>query len=177
MNSNSVLGIAATVVLALAACNYTDGECFPRDQLYETSGAGGGVIVPTGVGGYGHVPFEPQNAPPEPDGPVCNIVSGGPCDDKCQGEYDAASLECGKIEDAAQRRACQDTAHANYRACQDKCEQEANKSCFKKYVDCQNGFGPWWCRSESAGSSYCRNCRLQCDRGDPPSGECRECGF
>ncbi|MRG96887.1 hypothetical protein [Polyangium spumosum] len=62
------LAIAAVLGSCFMACNYTDGECFPREELYETAGVGGGPIVPTGVGvgGYGQVPFEPQNEPPEP---------------------------------------------------------------------------------------------------------------
>jgi len=43
----------------LIACNYDVGECWlPGD---ETSGAGGGVIYPTGGGGFGNVPWRPQS--------------------------------------------------------------------------------------------------------------------
>lgn len=50
------------LVLAFAACNYDAGECYVRGE--EGEGAGGGVIVSsTGVGAYGSVPLEPQNAP------------------------------------------------------------------------------------------------------------------
>lgn len=168
-------------MLGYTACNYTpEGECYPRDQYVEGGGEGAGPIIPTGVGtgDFGsEPPREPQSEPPDPDGPVCNRISGGPCDDKCQAQYDDASIACAKIEDDAQRRACQDKAFESYWACKQGCEQEASKSCYKKYVDCQNGFGPWWCRSTSGGSSMCQKCRWQCDRGDPPSGECRECGF
>jgi hypothetical protein len=81
------------------------------------------VLVPTGVGGYGDVPKEPQSAPPDPDEAMCNRISGGPCDDKCQAGYDDASSACSTIEDAAQRRACQDKAHEIYWACKQNCEQ------------------------------------------------------
>lgn len=80
MNANNKIGIAATgMVFLFAACNYTDGECFPVEQLYETSGAGGGVIIPTGVGGYGDVPREPQDAPQDPAPPECNQMAEARC--------------------------------------------------------------------------------------------------
>jgi hypothetical protein len=70
------------LVLGLAACNYDVGECYPRREGSGNAGAGGGVVLPGpgGVGGFGNVPLEPQNAqepvdcsdtaesPPENDG-------------------------------------------------------------------------------------------------------------
>ncbi len=76
-----VLGVVFALGSCFTACNYTDGECFPRYELYDaTAGAGAGPMVPTGVGagGYGSVPFEPQSVDPDQE-PVCNIISGGPC--------------------------------------------------------------------------------------------------
>jgi hypothetical protein len=179
MNSNGVLGVAAVVLGSFAACNYTDGECFPREELYETSGAGGGVIVPTGVGGFGAVPYETQDATDTPP-PECNIVSGGPCDEKCQAQYDAASITCGKIEDPAQRRACQDKAHAEYKACEETCEQQANKTCLEKWEDCTNAVkGPYWCRLTvpNTSSTYCQQCWHSCNARNAPSANCVKCGF
>ena len=179
MNANNKIGIAATgMVFLFAACNYTDGECFPVEQLYETSGAGGGVIIPTGVGGYGDVPKQPQSAPPEPDGPICNIVSGGPCDEKCQEEYNTASIACAKIEDAASRRACQDQAHVVYKACEDACDVEASRSCKAKYQDCLD-FAPFHpCMHDNGvGQTLCQLCRDQCFRREDPTPTCRECRF
>ena len=172
------LGIAAVLGSCFMACNYTDGECFPREELYETAGVGGGPIVPTGVGvgGYGSVPFEPQNVDPDQE-PVCNIISGGPCDDKCQAQYDADSIACSDIKDDAQRRACQDTAHQKYKDCQDTCEQEASSRatiCKKKFVNCQQ-YAPFRCTV--GGPSMCAQCHDRCRSGDPPSPECRECLF
>lgn len=76
------LGIAAVLGSCFMACNYTDGECFPREELYETAGVGGGVIVPTGVGGYGNVPFEPQDASGDgsQQGLACNAAEDAPDD-------------------------------------------------------------------------------------------------
>lgn len=39
-------------------CNYDVGECWLPGE--ETSGAGGGIINPTGAGGFGSVPLRPQ---------------------------------------------------------------------------------------------------------------------
>ena len=44
----------------VAACNYDTGECYLRDEGGQ--GAGGGIITPAGVGGFGEVPPEPQDA-------------------------------------------------------------------------------------------------------------------
>ncbi|MDC3954572.1 hypothetical protein [Polyangium jinanense] len=174
------LGIAAVLGSCFMACNYTDGECFPREELYETVGAGGGPIVPTGVGagGYGQVPFKPQSVDPDQE-PVCNIISGGPCDDKCQAQYDADSIECAKIADDAQRRACQDTAHAKYKACQDNCEHGAIITCHDKYMWCieHAPFHPCMHTIPKTSDTVCRFCQKECERGAYPSSDCRACGF
>lgn len=180
VRAEGLLGATAFVLLGLVACNYTDGECFPRDQLYETAGVGAsGPILPPGTGGYGEVPKGPQNAPPPPDGPICNRISGGPCDDDCQARYDQASIECGKIVDAAQRQACQDKAHADYSACEVKCEQEPSVSCNRKYDKCQLGKAPAWCRAKVDGTSSttCQLCYWRCTSGDPPTETCAACGY
>lgn len=174
--ARAIVGVASMATMGFMACNYTDGECFPREELYEPGGVGGGVIVSSGAGGYGSVPLEPQGVPPEPDEPVCNIISGGPCDDECQAQYDTDSSACARIEDAAKRRTCQDEAHVNYRDCQEKCEMEgANRVCIRKYVMCQR-YAPYWCRS-GAGYTVCAQCHDRCRSGDPPSTECVQCGF
>jgi len=59
----TALAIIPIFILCFAACNYTDGECYLRDQGDESAGVGGSIIIPTGVGGYGDVPREPQDAP------------------------------------------------------------------------------------------------------------------
>lgn len=58
------LGVIASVVIS--ACNYTVGECYPRGEgaSYSTEGvgSGGGIIIPTGVGGFGEAPpKQPQS--------------------------------------------------------------------------------------------------------------------
>lgn len=50
--------LAVLVCGLVAACNYDTGECYLREE--EGAGAGG-HIVPTGAGGFGDVPPEPQD--------------------------------------------------------------------------------------------------------------------
>lgn len=65
-------GLAVAAMLDIAACNYTEGECYPREDIEGTGsdGAGGGPILP-GWGGYGDAPPEPQDAT-EPPPLNCN---------------------------------------------------------------------------------------------------------
>lgn len=64
----SLLLTTAISLTGIAACNYTVGECYPRDEVpgsaTEGVGAGGGILVPGGFGGaYGDSPgIEPQSA-------------------------------------------------------------------------------------------------------------------
>lgn len=61
----AVLVVAA--FLGFAACNYTEGQCYRREDIEGsgTDGVGGGPIVP-GWGGFGDAPPEPQDATDPP---------------------------------------------------------------------------------------------------------------
>lgn len=59
--------VAAIILMGITACNYTVGECWPRGEGggtgSESVAAGGGIIIPTGVGGFGDAPpKQPQDA-------------------------------------------------------------------------------------------------------------------
>jgi hypothetical protein len=128
----------AITVGGFAACNYTEGECWYYGEGSENAaaGPGGGVSIPTGpagVGGYGEGPPQP---PPGAPPPVCNIVSLGPCHDKCDAEDEARAIECAKIKDEAQRSACIYSSYEKLKSCQGDCERN---------------------------SSDCRKCKLECD--------------
>lgn len=108
MRAMETLGVAVGMVSMFAACNYTEGECFPRDQLYETVGAGGGVIVPGGVGGYGDVPKEPQDS--SGDAPrqtlECNATEGDASSDpekwmqsQLEDETPLGGVQCVGVDD------------------------------------------------------------------------------
>lgn len=133
------LWMGAIAVSIVAACNQTVGECWPRAE--EDFGAGGGVIVTGGTGAFGNAPSpQPQGIKyPEAE---CNIAGQGPCFEKCLADYDAAALECAKIANDLQRRACQDGAHTAYKNCSQTCQQTADckeackEQCDKANVKC-----------------------------------------
>ena len=54
------VSISVLAACSFVACNYDTGECYLRDEV--ANGAGGGIITQPGVGGFGDVPPEPQNA-------------------------------------------------------------------------------------------------------------------
>ncbi|XYH95158.1 hypothetical protein ACMHYB_46340 [Sorangium sp. So ce1128] len=129
----------AVLCFGLAGCNFDAGDCYLRGE--GDSGAGGIVLTATGVGGYGFgptgsggfgpvPPLEPQDVDPAP--PVCNIAAQSPCNEKCEADYESASVACGKFESEAQRRACGESAYADYRSCREYCERTSNKSCNEK---------------------------------------------
>ncbi|MEZ4295592.1 MAG: hypothetical protein R3B70_11500 [Polyangiaceae bacterium] len=72
--TTAVLWVGILSVLGFTACNYTDGLCYLQEDLDGYEGAGGGVIVPGGEGGFGDVPPTPQAA--DPEGFECNEVGG-----------------------------------------------------------------------------------------------------
>lgn len=68
------LFVGAVCCSLVAACNKTDGNCWPPGQggAGPGSGAGGGIITP-GQGGFGDVPPKPQGAPGDGADP-CNVA-------------------------------------------------------------------------------------------------------
>jgi len=76
--TNQKLAAVFVWVACFAACNYTDGECYRRDPGTENGGVGGGVITTTGVGAYGDVPREPQDATDPAGVPACNADEEAP---------------------------------------------------------------------------------------------------
>ncbi|MEO7327974.1 MAG: hypothetical protein ABI193_05315, partial [Minicystis sp.] len=95
------LWLLALVVPGFSACNYTVGECYPREQGNGSAGAEGPVIVQSGAGGFGDAP--PKQ--PQDDGripaPDCNIVPGSPCEEKCLADYENVAAGCGRIPEAS----------------------------------------------------------------------------
>ncbi len=66
--------VVVSLGLVLPACNYDAGECYLREEGGQ--GAGGTIITPGGVGGFGDVPPEPQDAA---DPPECNAAAEVRC--------------------------------------------------------------------------------------------------
>jgi hypothetical protein len=125
MKTNSMKSLvwAGAITAAIfPACNYTVGECYPREQG-DGSGDTGVVIVSSGAGGFGDAPpKQPQDVTNPP--PDCNIVPGSPCNEKCQASYNENAAVCGNIENEGQRRTCQDNAYATYKSCRGNCDMQ-----------------------------------------------------
>ena len=128
---------------------------------------------PSGVGSYGEGPPPPDSSRPPPE---CNIVSDGPCYDKCEAEDEARAIECAKIQDEAQRKACVESSYEKYKSCREACEQNSNSTCLAKWEWCTD-YAPWSCAKPIKKLTKCRECYRQCESGNPTSPDCRECGF
>jgi hypothetical protein len=177
--------IAAITLGGFAACNETVGECWYYGEGTENAGVGpgGGVLIPTGpagVGGYGEgPPKEPLDAT-RPPPPECNIVSLSPCHDKCDTEDQARAIECAKIQDEAQRRACIDGSIDKFKSCNKECENTPKDTCQEKWERCTH-YAPYLtCASPGSGSggkTRCRLCWEECEAGKPVSPICKKCLF
>jgi hypothetical protein len=161
----------------LGCSEVVPGSCYPNPA----GGAGGADSVTVGVG-VGATTSGDFISPP-PGGPLdyggepnpC-IEPQGPCNEKCLADYEAAAGECGKIQDDAQRRTCQDSAHASYQSCRGSCSQQLNADCDEKYQYCLN-YAPTSCLAREGGKTLCQRCLERCRAGDSPSDRCRKCGF
>lgn len=112
------------------ACNTV-----PADECWvnTSGGLGGAEQIPIGAGvgsSSGDFPAsEPQAASGEPYNPC--IEQRSPCEQKCEDSQSAAGLECGKIEDVAQRVACQQSAYEAYKICRDLCQRSTGGDCLE----------------------------------------------
>jgi hypothetical protein len=172
----SYLWIAAVVILpSFAACNRTVGECWPRGQGDDSGGVGSGpVIASGGTGDNGDTPPNPNDFTiPEAD---CNIAEQSPCTEKCLASYETAASTCGKVQDDAQRKTCQDGAYAGYKTCRESCKK-ASKTCTDMYVACEDK-GPPCTDFIEKKKSLCEFCRSDCQASRPYKfNDCYKCGF
>lgn len=72
MSTKISLSFVVSMMLSVTACNYTDGQCYLREDIEGSDGAGGGVIAP-GTGGFGDAPPKPLGAG-EPQPFDCNAI-------------------------------------------------------------------------------------------------------
>ncbi|MEO7330219.1 MAG: hypothetical protein ABI193_16710 [Minicystis sp.] len=154
------LWLMALVAPGFFACNYTVGECYPREQGSGSAGAEGPVIVQGGAGGFGDTPPKQTQDEPIP-APDCNIVSGSPCDEKCLSDYENAAAVCGRIQSDADRRTCQDGAYASYKSCRENCTSvnSCRKTCEDLASACEE-----LCRKLPEGDKLGRSkCWLACN--------------
>jgi hypothetical protein len=140
------------VVLGVA-CNTVDpSECWPNTS----GGFGGGGTIPIGSVGASSGDF--PSPPPGPldygGGPNPCIEKQDPCNQHCEDDYNSAALACAKIEDSAQRKACQDAAFAAYMGCRDNCSHSSN--------DCKEKCKQQCDKEHDA-------CHADCTKNDPTS--------
>lgn len=133
----------------VAACNYDTGECYLRGQ--DGAGVGGGAITPTGAGGFGDVPPEPQGAPApvdpclqkaectvtwKADSDVCKgRGTTGTCTSYYQGNHSTlseAQSECERISGVGNGSGAESCGSCHWvtnatNDCYDKCDAIADK--------------------------------------------------
>jgi hypothetical protein len=100
----------------VAACNYDTGECYLRDE--GGAGVGGSIITPTGAGGFGDVPPEPQDAT-DPADPCSSQTA------ECTVTWKSGSAVCKQQGTASSCTTLYQGAHATL--------DEAKKQCEKIY--------------------------------------------
>jgi hypothetical protein len=107
--------LLAILVFGLTACNYDVGECWVRGQ--GADGAGGVIITQqTGVGGFGQVPLEPQDASDFAD----------PCSSQtvqCTVTWKAGSAVCKESGAAASCTSVYQGEHATLDEAKERCEE------------------------------------------------------
>ena len=85
-------------------------------------------------------------------------------------------MPCGKVQDDAQRKSCQEGAYAGYKSCKESCKR-ASKTCTDMYVACTDKGMPCT-RFIDHGNSLCAICRDNCQANKPYKfSECYKCGF
>jgi hypothetical protein len=97
-----------------------------------------------------------------------------PCEKKCDADYEADAIVCGKVADEAERKKCNERARASYTSCRDNCQQKDNGDCLERCKelcdqildkcteDCKKDPNPRVCRSRCM-DAYSK-CLKECDR-------------
>jgi hypothetical protein len=133
--------VAAIILMGITACNYTVGECWPRGEGggtgSESVAAGGGIIIPTGVGGFGDAPpKQPQDATDPKQEIKCNSdedtesQSDSPAESSTGDESDQEALVKKMLEDPQPEGGVICVAPSD---CVKKCVAES-KFCWAEYA-------------------------------------------
>ncbi len=127
-----LIAVSVLVILGIACSTVSPDECW----INTSGGFGGSGTIPIGAGvgaTSGGDPLDPPRGPlDQGDAPNPCIMPSSPCDDKCLDGYEAAAIACGKIENEAQRKTCQDGAYASYKSCHENCEQIDLNDCLER---------------------------------------------
>jgi hypothetical protein len=106
--------------------------------------------------------------------PAAAIVSQSPCIEKCLADYEIDAIACGKIDNEARRKTCQDAAHVRYKSSRENCEQKdkaddkerCKKQCDKIHdrchADCTKNDPTSSCHAK-CNNEYAE-CLRECDR-------------
>ena len=145
-STRTLVWSAILSLFGFTACSYEAGECWVRGEGED--GAGGGVIIGAGAGGFGDVPLEPQGAPAPADpcsgtveckvnwnagADVCkNKGTAGSCSTLYQGTHrslDEAKKECELAYGVGKNTGVQSCGPCYWEtsassACEDKCWAE-----------------------------------------------------
>jgi hypothetical protein len=160
--------VLMTPIPAILGCSeVVPGSCY----LNPTGGAGGAdsMAVGAGVGASSGDFISPPRGPLDYGGaPDPCIMPQSPCNEKCLADYEAAAGECGKIENEAQRKTCQDGAYAHYKGCNNNCQQQSDdkekckQACDRAYDKCMDKCKDSDCRN-ACWNDYVP-CLRDCDR-------------
>src|SRR5215217_3640397 len=69
--------------------------------------------------------IEPASAPRAEMTPMSQFIMS-PCEKKCDADYEADAIVCGKVADEAERKRCNGKARASYLSCQENCQRKEN---------------------------------------------------
>jgi hypothetical protein len=73
--------------------------------------------------------------------PAAAIVPLTACEQKCKSAYEEAAAVCGKMQNQADKRSCDDSGYANYKSCRADCEKQdclehCKQQCEKQWEQC-----------------------------------------
>lgn len=137
-------------ILGLLACNYDVGECYVRGE--QEPGVGGGLPAPTGSGGFGSVPLEPQSGVGDWD-PCSNQLA------ECTVTWKAGSTVCQQQGVGGTCTTLYQGAHSSLEEAKSECERIGGADIGSDVQSC----GPCqWVMNSS--ESPVEKCKKLCDK-------------
>ena len=124
------------LAMLVSGCNtVSPDECWPNTS----GGFGGSGTVPIGAG-VGATSGDFLSPPPRgpldySEAPNPCIMAPSPCHEKCLAAYEVAAIGCGKMQNEAQRTACQESAHAVYKSCHESCQEAQESQCRRRCAE------------------------------------------